>query len=674
MKMKPNGKFRLGRQMIAPMLLFFGFVGLGCLSLAASDTGPRPLKEFRQIIIADSPSSVQKTAADELQHYVEEITGTKLVIVSLGHWDPHSAGLSFFLGDEVATKVLGSSPAPWHSEEYLLQSTSQGLVLAGQDGPGDPWSTATRAGTMLAVYTLLDDFLGVHWFWPGEFGEHVPHSPDAAIPPLQIRRTPAFEIRSIELGYTTYHTPAFHEAGRKWARRTRQGWVKSAVFGHSWDDAFAMRRGETFQEHPEWFALVNGKRRPPQMCTTNPEVIDHMVEYVLKGKSAIMNISPSDGGGFCQCPQCQALDVPGVLGYDNKQIALSDRIFTYANEVARRVREANPEKGCGMFAYTLYNRPPVHIKHLEPNLYLAFVYQSAAMRNPANLQEWRASVSGWKSLGAKMVVREGWGNHYYFDLPFLHYHQILTNLAEASQLGFVAAYGEGTKNFATTAPNYWAITRMMWDPARDTSKVMDEYFTSAYGPAAGEMQEYFETYNRALDANWSKMPRNVDTTAIAYENMIAAWHTLLPPSTVDEAERHLQAAARLAPSGEYADRVRFHQFGQDYTRLMLQLLEGYRQLAILGMKLDTFPAAEKTRREAPEERAALLQQVYEWGEGREKFLLAHRDWAGPDEGLLAYTNDAQLRRWHKQVKHELGIETPSVLVKENLVPSKPAIR
>ncbi len=36
---------------------------------------------------------------------------------------------------------------------------------------------STAAGSMLAVYTLLEDHLGVRWFWPGEFGEHVPTNP-----------------------------------------------------------------------------------------------------------------------------------------------------------------------------------------------------------------------------------------------------------------------------------------------------------------------------------------------------------------------------------------------------------------------------------------------------------------------------------------------------------------
>ena len=63
----------------------------------------------------------------------------------------------------------------------------------------------------------------------------------------------------------------------------------------------------------------------------------------------------------------------------------------------------------------------------------------AAHRDPENLREWRESVSGWKKLDAKMVIREGWGAHYFHDLPWLHYRQIINNLAEGNRLGFIAA-------------------------------------------------------------------------------------------------------------------------------------------------------------------------------------------------------------------------------------------
>ena len=104
---------------------------------------------------------------------------------------------------------------------------------------------------------------------------------------------------------------------------------------------------------------------------------------------------------------------------------------------------------------------------------------------------------------------------------------------------------------------------------------------------------------------------------------------------------------------------------------MLDLLEAYRQLGELGVKIDTFSSVVKTRRDDPAARKATLQQAYELGERREQMLLEHRDWAGPDEGLYAYTNDAGLRRWHSTVKQELGIDKPTLLTKKLLNPTPP---
>lgn len=664
------------------MLRLFASLALLALFQAASaSVAPLPLKEFRRVVVADDALPVQLAAADELAAYAGRIAGTRLEVVTLGKLAADAPGLNFFVGDGPAERALGHPAKPWKMEEWLLHTVSGGLVLAGQDGEGDPWTLTTPAGSMLAVYTLLEDYLGVRWFWPGEFGEHVPAQPEAQVPVLNVHSQPGFEIRNVSLGIASiyhpkstvktertksYHTAAFIDAEHKWARRSRLGAVKSAGFSHSWGSVFELGKGKTYREHPEWFALLaNGQRDKTHLCTTNPEVIDRMVDYVLKSKGDIVSISPSDGSGFCECERCRALDVPGVLAADGKHVQLSDRIFTYANEIARRVREKNPAKGCGIYAYSYYTRPPLKIEALEPNLYVSFVFQSAAQRDPENLREWRESVSGWKALGAKLVIREGWGNHYYHDLPFLHDRQIMTNLAEASQLGFTSVSGDGTKCFATMAPNFWAMTHLMWDPHRDTTHLMRDLYQAAYGPVAVEMEAYFEAYDHALDVNWSKRDRVVDTTGIAYANMLGSWGKLIPSSVVEEAEQHLKAAEAKAPAGEYADRLKLQRLGQDYTRVTLQLLAGYKRLAELGMPMEAFPSGQPGPEAAPE-REALLKRAYDLGEQREQLLLAHRDWAGPDEGVYAFNTDGKIRQWHGAVKKALGIDKPSPLSKETL--------
>ncbi len=321
---------------------------------------------------------------------------------------------------------------------------------------------------------------------------------------------------------------------------------------------------------------------------------------------------------------------------------------------ARRI----PPRAAGCSPTPTTIGPRSKLPKLEPNLYLSFVFQSAAHRDPENLREWRESVAGWQKLGAKMVVREGWGNHYYFDLPFLHPQQIASSLAEAHRLGFVAAYGEGSKSFATMAPNFWAISHSMWAPDRDAAAMMHEFYDSAYGPVAAQMEAFFESYEHALDAHWAERDRNVDATGIAYANVIGAWGRLLPQ---DGRRGSGDASARRGgerrPLGNTPGRMRFHRFGQDYTPVtMLELLESYRQLAILGVKLDTFSAVVKERRDAPAERGGALERPAPspWESSASKCCWRTAIGPGRTKDSTRLPTTAASGQWHSAVKRELG--------------------
>ena len=63
--------------------------------------------------------------------------------------------------------------------------------------------------------------------------------------------------------------------------------------------------------------------------------------------------------------------------------------------------------------------------------------------------------------------------------------------------------------------------------------------------------------------------------------------------------------------------ILFHRFGQDYTRVLLELFANYRTLTELGVKME-FTVAVKERRDNPAERDALLKRSYERGEQREQ--------------------------------------------------------
>jgi len=82
--------------------------------------------------------------------------------------------------------------------------------------------------------------------------------------------------------------------------------------------------------------------------------------------------------------------------------------------------------------------------------------------------------------------------------------------------------------------------------------------------------------------------------------------------------------------------------------------------------MDYFSAVVTEQKENAAALKKLMRQAFEGGELREKLLLSHRDWAGPDEGLYAFNNDRGLRQWHGKVKKALGIESASALTRETL--------
>ena len=70
-----------------------------------------------------------------------------------------------------------------------------------------------------------------------------------------------------------------------------------------------------FDEHPEYFSLINGKRMKGeyQLCLTNPDVLRIAVESVRSWIKAnpdatIMSVSQNDVYFQCQCDNCRAVE------------------------------------------------------------------------------------------------------------------------------------------------------------------------------------------------------------------------------------------------------------------------------------------------------------------------------------------------------------------------------
>ena len=174
-------------------------------------------------------------------------------------------------------------------------------------------------GTANAVYTFLQDQLGVRWLWPGE--EDVLRRERIAIAPCELRYHPQIRARS---GMFTKLSLGDNKEGpdELWARFQRVQLDSLELlgghgFGHWWD--------KYGKEHPEYFAAApDGSRRPiafnprnTKLCASNPDVwrqwLAEVEEQLRENPTKrIFNVSPNDGytTGHCVCANCLAWDHP----------------------------------------------------------------------------------------------------------------------------------------------------------------------------------------------------------------------------------------------------------------------------------------------------------------------------------------------------------------------------
>ena len=281
-------------------------------------------------------------------------------------------------------KIVIGKPAPgdtaeFESRERRIKSVGADLYLYGGD----------RYGTTGAIYNFLRNFCGCRWY-TATGDKRIPKNPNLAFDAIDYRHVPSF--KSLEHGgmrNIASRTPEI----RDWVRRNNSFLMPNYTFGAP-DDAWFYIGPVThtlaaymppikrqprsfnadttffagphpsladriyFEEHPEYFSLMKGKRVPDrQLCFSNPEVrrvLLENVETVIRAEKydpsqyAILDFTQNDrSGGFCECDACRKLNekygTPGGVYFDflvemgnhflKKYPKLTFRFFSYQEDM-----------------------------------------------------------------------------------------------------------------------------------------------------------------------------------------------------------------------------------------------------------------------------------------------------------------------------------------------------
>ncbi len=432
-----------------------------------------------------------QTAANELQTYIEKVSGAKLPCVSENELTGEDNFIS--VGNTEAAQAAGIDTEDIFADGFILESDGENFYIAGN----------ISRGTLNGVYTFLEEYLGLRWFTPTL--EVVPESGDVIIDKNLSRVVePSFEVRrNACIGTSDAYRAKMKTNVSFWYDAEEYGGAMTFVL---WDVTLPdLVPDSLFAEHPEYFAMnPDGSRTTDHVCLSNPDVLPIAVENARKAMRECkrdaknIHIGQKDNSNYCHCETCEAL-------YE-KYGAVSAPTILFTNAFADALDEEFPDFTFTFYAYGETDRPPTDLS-LKCNKNVVPVLcglHKACRSHPLtecgaedgddsfmNLYgESESNIANdhavWVQLAERTYI-------YDYTINFLWPHQFFSNFGTMQSTmkymhdigitGYVYNCGDGHSAVFNELRNY-LLCKLQWDVDADVDYHMTDFLKAYYGEAA----------------------------------------------------------------------------------------------------------------------------------------------------------------------------------------------
>ncbi|MFA6240065.1 MAG: DUF4838 domain-containing protein [Candidatus Hydrogenedentales bacterium] len=490
--------------------------GLIVGSLFASAEGRADLS----IVLGDAATAPEQHAAQELADYLGKVTGATVVVTPESGVQP--AERHIYVGATQFAKLHGLDVAALGPEEWMMRTVGSDLMLAG----GRP------RGTLYAAYHFLEDVAGVHWWNP--FEETVPKNPALSFGTIDRKGKPTFRYRDI---YLLYANDGGHFAARN--RLNRQGdYPIGAECGgevgygppaHVHTFYTYMSPEVHFQDHPEWYSLIDGKRTTDnaQLCLTNVELrkvfLEKLRAFIEQARAAaqqtgqpapyVFDVSQNDCGGMCQCDSCQAIA--------KAEESEAGPILDFVNYLADAIKAESPDVCIDTLAYSMTQKPPKTIKPRD-NVVIRLCDTGSNFTKPitdAENLKFHDHLSSWATIAKNLRIWNyavSYAPHYGLPMPTVHTYPI--NYRFYAEHNVEGVFTEHEYPILADLRDFkvWMMMKELEDPYQDYAALVRTFTDGFYGPAGPYFRDYLDRLEKASAAKSSYLSMDASPKQYRY--------------------------------------------------------------------------------------------------------------------------------------------------------------
>jgi len=424
------------------------------------------------IVVSAKATEIENQAACLLQSYVEKISGCKLKVAT----DKEKA-VKTEISIGFTNRVSPRMAAIMEPDEFRVYTEKKKLLILG----------GSHKGVYYGVVDILEKQLGCRVYAPGV--EFVPSRQSIDLQAVNYSDKPANKLRIVH--------GSFNE------NKTYKEWMRLDNINEVFADGYYVHTfnrlvpWETyFSTHPEYFAFMNGKRIIDQLCMSNPEVLQLVIdklsaEMAKQPDKKIWSVSQNDNFSYCQCDKCKAIIA--------EEGSPSGPLIRFVNQVARKF----PDKTISTLAYQFSRSAPAVTKpadNVQIMLCTIELNRSKSIESDPTSHSFVKDIKDWGKLTSNIYLWDYTVDFANSVTPFPNLHVLQPNIQFLTRNGAYQHFQQTNtmKGNEMAELKAYLLARLLWNPDVNIDSVKTVFLEGYYAEAAPFIREYIDRLESEL--------------------------------------------------------------------------------------------------------------------------------------------------------------------------------
>ena len=436
------------------------------------------------IVLSDTNDSRLIAAGETLAKYLKQITGKEYPVNTDGD------GLKFTLGFSSAIPDNG----------YIIETAENEVAITGN---------GTR-GVIHGVYAFLEKYCDCEWYTSTLYS--IPENKNLSIPAGErTEYTPYFEYtdtdwvspRDIEYSLANGLNGSPYRAIPDELGGTVE-YISN--FCHTLGSQFCSR-DTYFESNPEYFALHNGIRQNEQLCLTNEDVYNIVLDEIMEllkerhdPEKSLQIISVTQGDSaadakMCQCEKCKAIDEANG--------SHSGTMITFVNRIAKEVKAAGYDNvAIDTFAYRYTRKAPSEVVP-DDNVIVRLCTIECCFSHALDDENCSENISlmqdlkEWSKICNRIYVWDYVTNYAHTLGIFPDFGVLQKNIQVFYENNVVGVYEEGNYYMNECDGEFgelrsYLLSKLMQNPYIDYYAYMDEFLKAYYGDGWENIRQFID--------------------------------------------------------------------------------------------------------------------------------------------------------------------------------------